>query len=104
MSSFSAKDFPDLRVNILGGNVLHLILNRPGKKNAIGVDMTMSLERVFERLSMCDEIKVVVLEGAGGNFSAGMDMRDFFGASVRAPEVVKRARQATDHWRGRLVR
>jgi enoyl-CoA hydratase/carnithine racemase len=104
MRRFDPEDFPDLAVSILGGRVLHVVLDRPHKKNAIGVDMTLSLERVFQRLESTEQIKVVVIEGAGGNFSAGMDMRDFFSTSDRAPEQIARARQATDHWRARQIR
>jgi trans-feruloyl-CoA hydratase/vanillin synthase len=104
MSTFDPSRFPDLDVVMHAGGVLQVALSRPAKKNAIGVEMTMSLERLFQRVSLSETVRIVVIHGAGGNFSAGMDMRDFFAASARDPGEIARARRATDHWRARQIR
>lgn len=58
------------------GHVLHLELNRPEKKNALTVEM---YEAVAAALGGAKdgEIRVIFLTGAGDEFSAGNDLRDF---------------------------
>jgi trans-feruloyl-CoA hydratase/vanillin synthase len=49
-------------------------------------------------------VRVLLFHGIGGHFSAGMDMQDFFDSSTRPPDLLRRARAATDHWRSHLLR
>ena len=79
-------------------------LNRPDKRNAIGVEMTLALEDVLLKTKVDSTIKAIVFHGLGGHFCAGMDMKDFFDSSTRPPEVLQRARAATEHWRIQLLR
>jgi len=79
-------------------------LNRPDKRNAIGVEMTLALEDVLLKTKVDSTIKAIVFHGFGGHFCAGMDMKDFFDSSTRPPEVLQRARAATEHWRIQLLR
>ena len=79
-------------------------LNRPDKRNAIGVEMTLALEDVLLKTKVDSTIKAIVFHGLGGHFCAGMDMKDFFDSSTRPPEILQRARAATEHWRIQLLR
>jgi len=79
-------------------------LNRPDKRNAIGVEMTLALEDVLLKTKADSTVKVIVFHGLGGHFCAGMDMKDFFDSSTRPPDVLQRARAATEHWRIQLLR
>jgi trans-feruloyl-CoA hydratase/vanillin synthase len=79
-------------------------LNRPDKRNAIGVEMTLALEDVLLKTKVNATVKAIVFHGLGGHFCAGMDMKDFFDSSNRPPEVLQRARTATEHWRIQLLR
>jgi len=79
-------------------------LNRPDKRNAIGVEMTLALEDVLLKTKVDATVKAIVFHGLGGHFCAGMDMKDFFDSSTRPPEVLQRARAATEHWRIQLLR
>ena len=79
-------------------------LNRPDKRNAIGVEMTLALEDVLLKTTVDATVKAIVFHGLGGHFCAGMDMKDFFDSSNRPPEVLQRARAATEHWRIQLLR
>jgi trans-feruloyl-CoA hydratase/vanillin synthase len=79
-------------------------LNRPDKRNAIGVEMTLALEDILLKTKVDSTIKAIVFHGLGGHFCAGMDMKDFFDSSTRPPEVLQRARAATEHWRIQLLR
>jgi len=84
--------------------VLVIGLNRPSKRNAIGVEMTLEIERTLTTaMSDCD-LKAIVIHGIGGHFSAGMDMKAFFDLSDRSEQELRRARAATDNWRARLLR
>lgn len=59
-------------------HIARITLNRPEKKNALTVRMN---ELVSEALAECetdDSIKVVLLKGAGGNFSAGQDLNEVY--------------------------
>jgi enoyl-CoA hydratase/carnithine racemase len=56
-------------------------LNRPEKRNAISLAMWPRLGAVFRELQARDDVRAVILTGAGGNFSAGADISEF--AEVR---------------------
>ena len=79
-------------------------LNRPDKRNAIGVEMTLALEGVLLKTKVDASVKTIVFHGLGGHFCAGMDMKDFFDSSTRPAELLQRARAATEHWRIQLLR
>lgn len=49
-------------------------LNRPEKRNAINADLVTTLSAVLEEAAADDEVRVVVLTGAGETFSAGADL------------------------------
>jgi enoyl-CoA hydratase/carnithine racemase len=61
--------------------VLRLELNRPEKKNAIDRDMYEALIAGLDAASNDNAIGAVVVNGAGGVFTAGNDLADFFAAS-----------------------
>lgn len=100
---FPTETFKQLSLNFNAG-VLAVALNRPEKKNAIGVDMTLEFERLLKKIAAEDSVKVVLIRGMNGNFSTGMDMKDFFDHSDRDPIELARARNATNHWRSRQLR
>jgi enoyl-CoA hydratase len=62
--------------NDLGDNgVLTATLNRPESRNALDVVMHDELTKLFGFLADDPEVKVVLLCGAGGNFSIGADYK-----------------------------
>lgn len=95
--------FTQLQVRRDAG-VLSVGLDRPAKRNAIGVEMTLEIERLALAARHDDGVRVIVFHGRGGQFSAGMDMKDFFDHSERDADTLRRARAATDNWRARLLR
>lgn len=103
LSTFESKRFLQLSLELTAG-VLTIALNRPDKKNAIGVEMTLEIECLLNLIKHDKRIKVLLLRGLGGNFSTGMDMKDFFDHSDRSPVELARAREATNHWRSRQLR
>lgn len=84
--------------------VLAIGLDRPAKRNAIGVEMTLELESALLAAGRDAGLRAIVIYGRGGHFSAGMDMKDFFDHSERDAGLLRRARAATDNWRARLLR
>lgn len=93
-----------LKIEDLKNGVRCIGLNRPDKRNAIGVEMTRALEAVLLKTKDDTGIRVIVFHGLGGHFCAGMDMKDFFDSSTRPAEELQRARAATEHWRIKLLR
>lgn len=61
----------------LVNRVLRLALNRPEKKNALTLDMYETLTSELQRARTDSEIRVVLLCGEGGSFTAGNDLFDF---------------------------
>lgn len=56
------------------GPRLNLTFNRPDRRNALTHQMMVELTTVLTWIAAEDSIRVVVLRGAGGNFSAGGDL------------------------------
>ncbi|TET45091.1 MAG: enoyl-CoA hydratase, partial [Dehalococcoidia bacterium] len=59
-------------------NIATITLNRPEKLNALNDKMAEELVDVFGVADKDDEIRVVVITGAGRAFSAGADIQEFF--------------------------
>lgn len=53
-----------------------ITINRPEKKNAMGFAMLADFIATFDRAGKDDEVRVVVLKGTDGAFSAGTDLSD----------------------------
>ena len=57
--------------------ILYLTLNRPEKRNALSLELFTSLYDAWQRVNEDDEIRVVILTGAGDKaFCAGIDLRE----------------------------
>jgi enoyl-CoA hydratase/carnithine racemase len=52
-------------------------MNRPAKKNAMTVSMYTAIADLLNDADNDDDIRVVVLHGAGDSFTAGNDLGDF---------------------------
>src|SRR5229473_5177222 len=68
MSSYSQLLYEKLE------RVGRITLNRPRYRNAQSTVLLKELDRAFEEAVLDDEIKVVILAGAGEHFSAGHDL------------------------------
>ena len=55
-------------------NILTITLNRPDRMNAFTVEMAYELIDAFNQASDDDEVRVIVVTGAGKAFCAGMDL------------------------------
>jgi E-phenylitaconyl-CoA hydratase len=56
--------------------VAHVTLNRPEQLNALSFQMRAELGQAFEACAADDEVRAVVLAGAGRAFCAGVDLSD----------------------------
>jgi 2-(1,2-epoxy-1,2-dihydrophenyl)acetyl-CoA isomerase len=70
-----------LLVDVSDG-VMTLTINRPEKRNAIDGAVIEGLEAALQRARRDEETRVVVLRGAGGYFSAGIDLRFAVGTKL----------------------
>jgi enoyl-CoA hydratase/carnithine racemase len=61
---------------ILEPPIAHIRLNRTERRNAISIAMWRALPDLCARIEASDAL-VVLLEGAGGHFSVGADIREF---------------------------
>jgi enoyl-CoA hydratase len=59
------------------GGVLTLTINRPAQRNAVDHEVAVQLAAAVDLLDADPELSVGVLTGAGGVFSAGMDLKAF---------------------------
>jgi enoyl-CoA hydratase len=57
------------------GHILVITLNRPEAKNAFNHALSQALSSALDRLDEDPALRVGVLTGAGGSFSAGMDLK-----------------------------
>ncbi|TAK54117.1 MAG: enoyl-CoA hydratase [Gammaproteobacteria bacterium] len=65
--------------------ILTLCFDRPEKKNALTTAMYAALSQHLAAAEADPAVRVVVLTGAGGNFTAGNDLRDFLGGAFSEP-------------------
>ena len=69
----------------LTDKVLHVVFNRPEKKNCFDRAGWLALRDAFVRARTDDDVSVVLLTGAGKDFSAGVDLNDFGGDPNERP-------------------
>ncbi|HMD47122.1 MAG TPA: enoyl-CoA hydratase [Acidimicrobiales bacterium] len=77
---------PVVRYEVVG-HVATITMNRPEVRNAQDTALIDGIDHAFDRADADDEVRVVVLAGAGQHFSSGHDLK----ALVGEAEV--------DHWR-----
>ena len=71
------------------GRVATITLDRPEKKNPLTFDSYAELVDTFRRLAepeAAEEVRAVVITGAGGNFSSGGDVHEIIGPLVGMKE------------------
>lgn len=73
-------------------------LNRPEKKNAMNPGLHMEMNDVLDFLERDPATQVVVIAGAGGNFSAGQDLKEYFRALEGKRAEAKQTRLVANRW------
>jgi len=64
-------------VSEVDNEVVTITLNRPAKKNALSTALRDEVSDTLNKLSGNDNVKVVIITGAGDVFSAGFDLKEF---------------------------
>jgi enoyl-CoA hydratase/carnithine racemase len=67
----------------LSGRVATVTLDRPERKNPLTFDSYAELRDLFRALAYADDVRAVVLTGAGENFCSGGDVHEIIGPLVR---------------------
>ncbi|MBN8491672.1 MAG: enoyl-CoA hydratase family protein [Burkholderiales bacterium] len=80
------------------GGIGTITLNRPERKNPLTFDSYAELRDLFERLRHADDVKVLLLHGAGDNFCSGGDVHEIIGPLIqlKAPELLMFTRMTGD--------
>ena len=59
------------------GNILILILNRPGQANSLDRELVKRLKHTFEEIKWDESVKIIILTGSGNkDFCAGIDLKE----------------------------
>lgn len=74
MAEHNDNNAADVVLYEVRGEVALVTMNRPEYHNAQNSQMTYALDAAFRRACDDDEVKVIVLRGAGKHFSAGHDI------------------------------
>lgn len=67
----SEEPFVKTRVE---GNIYHVILNRPAKRNSIPPAMVQEIEEAFIQVDRHPEVRAIIVSAEGPVFSAGIDL------------------------------
>jgi enoyl-CoA hydratase len=88
------------------GHLLVVTMNRPERMNALSGEMLVRMHDAWVQASTDDDIRCILLTGAGGNFCSGADLRAMAGDVGRSDgEIDVAARMAEDpelHWKALL--
>ncbi|MCK1513151.1 p-hydroxycinnamoyl CoA hydratase/lyase [Bradyrhizobium sp. 190] len=76
-----------------------IIMNRPHKRNAMSPELHVAMDSTLKELEKDNDTKVVVIRGAGGTFSAGQDLKEFFRAMEDKPAEAKHIQEIANRWR-----
>lgn len=66
----------EILLNVEDG-VAVITLNRPEAKNAVNQALAQAMAKTLDEIEHRDDVRVVILTGAGGSFCAGMDLKAF---------------------------
>ncbi len=80
------------------GTVGVITLNRPERKNPLTFESYAELRDLFRALAYVDEVKAIVIEGAGGNFCSGGDVHEIIGplTGMGMPDLLAFTRMTGD--------
>ncbi len=96
MSANASVPVPHCLVDLVD-HTLVVTMNRPESRNALSGEMLALMEQAWERANSDDDVRVVILTGAGGYFCAGADLKamnssspsDKFESGEFDPSVIK---------------
>ena len=89
-----------------GDNAIGILtLNSPQDSNGLGPRMTLELDHMIDEIRRHPSVRIVIVTGAGGNFCAGQDLKQYGLEMESQPEWVKdEVRDKVRKWRTELLR
>lgn len=94
----SEYKYKSVKVEIVDG-IAWVMMNRPEKRNAMSPELHYEMDDALDRLETDPDCRVVVIHGAGGNFSAGQDLKTFFRDMDDKPQERRRVGRVANRWR-----
>jgi 2-(1,2-epoxy-1,2-dihydrophenyl)acetyl-CoA isomerase len=91
-------------LDLAGNGVAHLTLNRPEAANGMSVPFLRSLYDALMRCHGEPRLRVLVVSGAGPNFCAGGDIKDFASKGEALPDYLREATSWLQISVGALIR
>lgn len=94
------NDSPFIQISQPLPHVAQVMLNRPERMNAMAFDVMVPLKQALDKLSFNNDIRVIILTGAGEGFCSGADLEDpgfipeFDGLTM--PGIARRAMRVLD--------
>ena len=75
-----------------------IVLNRPTRKNPLTFESYAELRDLFRQLPYADDVRAIVIAGAGENFCSGGDVHEIIGplTKLKAPELLMFTRMTGD--------
>jgi feruloyl-CoA hydratase/lyase len=99
-----SRKFDTVTIEVADG-IGWVMLNRPEKKNAMSPQLNDDMAKALDEVEADADVKVVVLGGHGGNFSAGMDLKEYFHeVDGQPPHVQARVRRSAAAWQYHRLR
>ena len=82
----------------VAGHVGVITLNRPERKNPLTFESYAELRDLFRLLAYADDVRTVVVQGAGGNFCSGGDVHEIIGplTKMSMPDLLAFTRMTGD--------
>lgn len=75
----------------VGDRIATMAFHRPEKKNAITAAMYQAMADALNRAGADDAVRVILITGDGGAFTAGNDLADFLDSPPQARAVRSRS-------------
>ena len=73
----------NIKVKFLNKEIASIIINEPKTYNALSFKNLEDLIKAFKRLDNNNDVKVIIIEGAGKGFSAGHNLKEVSGLKKR---------------------
>lgn len=96
-------EFRTILLNRTDG-VATITLNRPQVKNAMNPQMHLEMLEALSEIEEDDQVRVLIVTGAGESFCAGQDLKEYFLDIDDNPKARKKAREASVQWRSYKLR
>jgi enoyl-CoA hydratase/carnithine racemase len=84
------------------GHTMVVTMNRPEAKNALSSAMLVGMADAWVEADEDDDVRSIVLTGAGGDFCTGMDLKAFGGGGGDNPYADRMKADPDLHWKALL--